>query len=180
MAAVTVAAVAKKAVAALASNKKGRKFLGYTIGIAIFILCIPIIMVYCVFGWMAGSGEMNIQAAAAGALHGAINDTEYNETVDQIETLFKKKNLPDGDIYKAQMMSISYLAGMSEQENYYERLASCFTDTTEDKTVYMLLEETFDIDISDKDIERMDSLYGVTPARKTEQEVQDETADDQP
>ena len=168
MAAVTVAAVAKKAVAALASNKKGRKFLGYVIGIAVFILCIPIIMVYCVFGWMAGSGEMDIQAAAAGALHGAVGNTEYNETVDEIETVFKEKNLPDGDIYKAQMLSISYLAGMNEQENFYERLASCFTDTTEEKTVYLLLEETFDIDISDKDIERMDSLYGVTPARKTD------------
>lgn len=33
MAAVTAAAVAKKVAAALASNKKGRKFLGYVAGI---------------------------------------------------------------------------------------------------------------------------------------------------
>ena len=57
MAAVTVATVAKKVAAALASNKKGRKFIGYVIGIAVFILCIPILVVYCVFGWMAGSGK---------------------------------------------------------------------------------------------------------------------------
>ena len=37
MAAVTVATVAKKVAAALASNKKGRKFIGYVIGISVFI-----------------------------------------------------------------------------------------------------------------------------------------------
>ena len=168
MAAVTVAAVAKKVAAALASNKKGRKFLGYVVGIVIFILLIPIIMVYCIFGWMAGSAEMDIHSAAAGAVQGAVGESAYSESVDKIEKLFIEKDLPEGDIHKAQMMSISYLAGMSEQENFYERLASCFTDTTKEKTVYMLLEKTFDIDISDKDIERMDSLYGITPARKTD------------
>lgn len=168
MAAVTVAAVAKKVAAALASNKKGRKFLGYVVGIVIFILLIPIIMVYCIFGWMAGSSEMDIHSSAVAAVQGAVGDSAYSQSVDKIEKLFTEKNLPDGDIHKAQMMSISYLAGMSEQENFYERLASCFTDTTKEKTVYMLLEETFDIDISDKDIERMDSLYGITPARKTD------------
>ena len=159
MAAVTVAAVAKKVAAALASNKKGRKFLGYVVGIVIFILLIPIIMVYCIFGWMAGSSEMDIHSSAVAAVQGAVGDSAYSESVDKIEKLFTEKD---------QMMSISYLAGMSEQENFYERLASCFTDTTKEKTVYMLLEETFDIDISDKDIERMDSLYGITPARKTD------------
>ena len=168
MAAVTAAAVAKKVAAALASNKKGRKFLGYVAGIVIFILLIPIIMVYCIFGWMAGSAEMDIHSSAVAAVQGAVGDSAYSENIDRIEKLFTEKNLPDGDIHKAQMMSISYLAGMSEQENFYERLASCFTDTTKEKTVYMLLEETFDIDISDKDIERMDSLYGITPARKTD------------
>ena len=152
MAAVTAAAVAKKVAAALASNKKGRKFLGYTAGIVVFILCIPIIMVYCVFGWMAGSAEMDIQSAAAVALQGAAGNSEYDEIVQKVETLFKEKDLTDSDVHKAQMMAISYLAGMDGQEDFYEKLASCFTDTTNEKTVYMLLEETFDIECSDKDI----------------------------
>ena len=55
---------------------------------------------------------------------------------------------------------------MEEQEDFYERLASCFLETTKGKTVYMLIEETFDIDISDEDETRLDELYGVTPVRK--------------
>lgn len=36
------------------------------------------------------------------------------------------------------------------------------------KNVYRLLEETFGIDISAEDEARLDELYGVTPARKTD------------
>ena len=53
MAAITLSAAAKKIAAALASDEKGRKTIWYAIGIAIFILLIPIIVVYCLFGWMA-------------------------------------------------------------------------------------------------------------------------------
>ena len=72
MAAVTVATVAKKVVEVLASNKKGRKFIGYVIGISVFILCIPIIVVFCVFGWTGGttSEQFDPRAALAGAVHG--------------------------------------------------------------------------------------------------------------
>ena len=63
-------------------------------------------------------------------------------------------------------MSIKKLAGLEEQENFYERLASCFLETTNEKTVYMLIEEAFEIEIADEDEARLDELYGVTPVRK--------------
>ncbi len=168
MAAVTVATVAKKVVEVLALNKKGRKFLGYVIGISVFILCIPIIVVFCVFGWTGGttSEPFDPQAALAGAVHGVLNDPVIQERFENIQTAFTEHGLPNGDIHKAQFMSIRKLAGLEEQEDSYERLASCFLETTEDKTVYILIEEAFGIEIPDEDEARMDEIYGVTPVRK--------------
>ena len=51
-----VAKVAKKVLAILAGDKNGRKFLGYVVGIALFIVLLPVIAVYGLFGWMAGGG----------------------------------------------------------------------------------------------------------------------------
>ena len=167
MAAVTVATVAKKVAAALASNKKGRKFIGYVIGIAVFILCIPIIVIFCVFGWTSGNPRIDLQAGAAAGVADMFNDPALQERFENIQTVFTEHDLPTGDIHKAQFMSIRKLAGMEEQEDFYERLASCFLETTNEKTVYKLIEETFEIEISEEDETRLDELYGVTPARKT-------------
>ena len=169
MAAVTVATVVKKAVEVLASNKKGRKFLGYVIGISVFILCIPIIVVFCVFGWTGGTTaeQFDPQAALAGAVHGVLDDPAIQERFENIQTVFTGHGLPDGDIHKAQFMSIVRLSELEDQEDSYERLASCFLETTEERTVYMLIEEAFGIDISEEDEAHMDEIYGVTPARKT-------------
>ena len=169
MAAVTVATVAKKVVEVLASNKKGRKFIGYVIGISVFILCIPIIVVFCVFGWTGGTTaeQFDPQAALAGAVHNMLDDPAIQERFENIQTVFSDHGLPDGDIHKAQFMSIRKLAGLEDQEDSYERLASCFLETTEEKTVYMLIEEAFGIEISDEDEAHMDEIYGITPARIT-------------
>ena len=48
-----VAKVARKVLAILAGDKNGRKFLGYVVGIALFIVLLPVIAVYGLFGWMA-------------------------------------------------------------------------------------------------------------------------------
>ena len=50
----TIAAVAKKVLALLLGDKKGRKFLLYVVGIALFIVSIPLITMLGLFGWMAG------------------------------------------------------------------------------------------------------------------------------
>ncbi len=104
MAAVTVATVAKKVAAALASNKKGRKFIGYVIGIAVFILCIPILVVYCVFGWMAGSGEMDLNSAAVNAVKDVPGVQAIQDASDKIEEAFSALGLPAEDVKKAQVI----------------------------------------------------------------------------
>ena len=51
MAAVTVSVVAKKVVEVLASSKKGRKFLLYTVGIVLFIVLLPLIAIVSGLLW---------------------------------------------------------------------------------------------------------------------------------
>ena len=41
-------------------DKKGRKFLGYTIGIVLFIALLPVIAIYGLFGWMSGNDAAGI------------------------------------------------------------------------------------------------------------------------
>ena len=52
---VAVGTVLKKVAEAVASSKKGRKAIGYTVGIAIFLLLLPMIVVAGLFGWMGRS-----------------------------------------------------------------------------------------------------------------------------
>lgn len=60
MAAVTVSVVVKKVAEVLASSKKGRKFLLYTVGIVLFIVLLPLIAIVGLFGFLAG-GELPIE-----------------------------------------------------------------------------------------------------------------------
>ena len=168
MATVTVAAVAKKVAAALASNKKGRKFIGYVIGISVFILCIPILVVYCVFGWMSGSDGVDLNNAAAGAIHSVFSDPAIVEKTDTIELVFAEHGLPESDIHKAQIISITFLTGREDDDNFYENLLLCFTEATEEKNVYVRINETFDVSITEEDMQRFDQLYGETLPRITD------------
>lgn len=52
---VAVGTVLKKVAEAVASSKKGRKAIGYTVGIAIFLLLLPMIVIAGLFGWMGRS-----------------------------------------------------------------------------------------------------------------------------
>lgn len=52
---VAVGTVLKKVAEAVAASKKGRKAIGYTVGIAIFLLLLPMIAITGLFGWMGRS-----------------------------------------------------------------------------------------------------------------------------
>ena len=52
---VTVGTVLKKVAEAVATSKKGRKVIGYTVGIVIFLLLLPMIVITGLFGWMGRS-----------------------------------------------------------------------------------------------------------------------------
>lgn len=52
---VAVGTVLKKIAEAVAASKKGRKVIGYTVGIVIFLLLLPMIVITGLFGWMGRS-----------------------------------------------------------------------------------------------------------------------------
>lgn len=52
---IAVGTVLKKVVEAVAASKKGRKAIGYTVGIVIFLLLLPMIVITGLFGWMGRS-----------------------------------------------------------------------------------------------------------------------------
>lgn len=52
---VAVGTVLKKVAEAVAASKKCRKVVGYSIGIAAFLLLLPMIVVAGLFGWMGRS-----------------------------------------------------------------------------------------------------------------------------
>ena len=56
---VTVGTVLKKIAEAVVSSKKGRKAIGYTVGIAAFLLLLPMIVIAGLFGWM-GRNDVEI------------------------------------------------------------------------------------------------------------------------
>ena len=101
-------AVLKKVLAFLLGDQKGRKFLGYVIGIALVIVLLPVIAIYGLFGWMSGSD-------AAGIIgYDVVYEnlpTEIREQIDtnseqlaQIETVFEINGLSDQDIAKAKLI----------------------------------------------------------------------------
>lgn len=52
---VAVGTVLKKVAEAVVASKKGRKAIGYTIGITAFLLLLPMIAITGLFGWMGRS-----------------------------------------------------------------------------------------------------------------------------
>lgn len=168
----TIAAVAKKVLAILLGDKKGRKFLLYVVGIALFIVCIPLITLIGMFGWMAGDGGTILNKDMV--LSNLPQEQQQqiatmDATCDTIVSVFKTKELDTGDQRKASVIYISYLIGMESGDTFYDDLANCFLGTTADKDVYDLVSETFLVVVSEEDQTKMDQLYGVTPTRVTEE-----------
>lgn len=52
----TLAAIGKKILLFLLGDKKGRKAVGYTVGIAVFLALLPFIVVMGVLHWLLGDG----------------------------------------------------------------------------------------------------------------------------
>ena len=74
----TLAAVGKKALLFLLGDKKGRKAVEYTVGIAVFLALLPLIIVMGLFHWLLGDGgaEMREQVRKEA-------ESAYTESVEQ-------------------------------------------------------------------------------------------------
>ena len=76
----TLAAIGKKVLLLLLGDKKGRKTVGYTIGIAVFLALLPLIIVMGLFHWLFGDGGAEIREQVRKEVESA-----YTETVEQYQ-----------------------------------------------------------------------------------------------
>lgn len=159
----TIVSVAKGLLTLLFGDEKGRKFLLYAIGIALFLVCIPLITLLGLFGWMAGSGEGILNQEN---ILGSLTDDQLaqmqamDEVVGRIVTTFEAMGLEKAEQEKAVAIYMDHLVGLEKQDGFYEKLANCYLGTTEDADVYDLVSQTFSVIISEEDQRKYDSLYG--------------------
>lgn len=170
--AVSVAAVIKKAAELLLTNKKGIKFVGYVIGIALFIILLPAIMLWGFFGWMSGDGGTLIDrdmVISRLPIEQQEQIASIDTVCDTIITVFKTYDLTISDQRKAQAIYISKLIGMESEESFYDDLADCFLSVSQDMSVYDLVSERFLVSFEDEEILQLDEIYGVTPLRLSDE-----------
>lgn len=74
----TLAAIGKKVLLLLLGDKKGRKAMGYTVGIAVFLALLPLIIVIGLFHWLLGDGGAKIREQVRKETESA-----YTESVEQ-------------------------------------------------------------------------------------------------
>lgn len=151
--AVTIAAIAKKVLSFLLSNKKGRKFLGYVIGIALFVVLMPLIVLIGMFGWMSGSGEMVIQNTVAEQLQAQYAEQfpEHEAALEQISTVFGTFGISDKTGLAQTIYISSALPEKNTDDSFYTSYANCFLAVTEEKSLTDCITEVFGIEFSDKD-----------------------------
>ena len=76
----TLAAIGKKALLFLLGDKKGRKAIGYIIGIAVFLALLPLIIVMGLFHWLLGDGGAEMREPVGKEIA-----SSYTETVEITE-----------------------------------------------------------------------------------------------
>ena len=169
---VTVGTVLKKVAEVLVSSKSGRKFIGYTVGITLFLVLLPMIVIVGLFGWMAGdSGSILNQDDILVNIPNEqlVQIQTIDQVSDTIVTTFEDAGLDESYHKKAIAIYMGYLVGMETQDAFYENLVNCFLNTSEDADVYDLISQTFLVVVSEDDQTKFDSLYGVTPTRVEEE-----------
>lgn len=162
---VTVGTVLKKVAEVLVSSKSGRKFIGYTVGITLFLVLLPMIVIVGLFGWMAGDGGTMLdrdQIISQLPLEQQEQIDVIDTTCDTIVTTFKIYGLPVSDQRKAQAIYIDKLMGLESQDGFFDSLAGCFVNADADVSVYDLIAGTFLVAFSEEEMAKLDELYGVT------------------
>ena len=158
-----VVKVAQKIFAALLGDKKGRKFLGYVVGIVLFIILLPVIVILGLFGWMAGDGGASlidydlIYSQMPSEYREMIE--EYQEELEMIETTFIENGLTSEDISKAKTIYISCLTGKESEEGFYQKYADCFINQTEEADFLTNIESAFSVTFTQEERDQLNNLY---------------------
>ena len=160
MATVTVGVVVKKVVEVLASSKKGRKFLLYTVGIVLFIVLLPLIALVGLFGFLMGGDVPIDEQQILGALPSE-DQAGIDTTCADIHAVFTERGLTEADAKKAEAIYMACLLGR-ESDTFIEDLAECFENVSDTVSVYDNVSTTFSVEFTDEDEKRFDEQYGVT------------------
>lgn len=159
-----VGKVALKVLQFLVGDKKGRKFLGYVIGIALFIVLLPVIAIYGLFGWMSGGEIADIVGydEIYRNLPTEIREQmEANEVqLQTIDTVFTENSLTSEDISKAKLIYLSYLTDRYSEENFYQRLADCFLTVSDESDLLTNISSAFGIEFTDADRKQFNDYFG--------------------
>ena len=147
----------------LLGDKKGRKFLLYMIGIALFIVLLPVIAVYGLFGWMAGDGGSDLIDQAF--IYSQIPEEQrviieqYEAELEQIASVFTENGLSQSDISQAKTIYISCLAGKETEDGFYQKYADCFVNRTEENDLLTNISSAFGVTFSDAERQQFENLY---------------------
>ena len=146
----------------LAGDKKGRTFLLYVIGITLFLVLLPVIAVYGLFGWMAGGAEDIVN-------HEMIYDQlpteqreqmeQYNGELEQIALTFGNNGLSKIEISQAKTIYLSCLTGKETEEGFYQTYADCFLNQTEESDLLTNISSAFGVTFTDAEREQFENLY---------------------
>ena len=158
-----IAKVAKKILEVLIGDKNGRKFLGYVVGIALFIVLLPVIVLLGLFGWMAGDGGASlinydvIYSQMPSEYREMIE--EHQDELDLIEVTFLENGLSTSDVSKAKTIYISCLIGKEVEEDFYQTYAECFINQTEEVDFLTNIENAFSVTFTEEEREQLKSIY---------------------
>lgn len=157
-----IATAAKKVLAVLAGNKDGRKFLGYVIGISLFLVLLPVIALYGLFGWMSGNvAELinrNLIVSQLSPEYSQLTE-QYQPELEQIETTFTASGLSESDISQARILYLSCLTGKESEDGFYTKLADCFLNRSEENDLLTNISSAFGVAFSDADRQQFQTLY---------------------
>lgn len=147
----------------LAGDKKGRKFLLYVIGIALFIVLLPLIATLALFGWMSGGGvtDMIDYDMVYNELPTEQREQmeQYDDRLDLIAVTFEENGLSRTEISQAKTIYISCLVGKESEEGFYQTYAECFLNRTEENDLLDNISSAFGVVFSEREREQFENLY---------------------
>ena len=146
----------------LAGDKKGRTFLLYVIGITLFLVLLPVIAVYGLFGWMAGGAEDIVNYEMVYDLLPAEQREQmeqYEGELEQIALTFERNGLSQTEISQAKTIYLSCLTGKETQEGFYQTYAACYLNRTEESDLLTNISSAFGVAFTDAEREQFENLY---------------------
>ena len=159
-----VGKIALKVLQFLVGDEKGRKFLGYVIGIALFIVLLPVIAVYGLFGWMS-TGDITDIVEYDAIYENLPSDVreqieELDVQLQMIDSVFADNGLTESDASQAKLIFLSYLTDRHNDAKFYQQLADCFLEASEDSDLLTNVSSAFGIEITDADRSQFADFFG--------------------